>query len=40
MCLYIISYHLDVICFSEQIVWHMYMCMCVYVHISAHVNLL
>lgn len=40
MLLYRITYHLDVICFSEQIVWHVHMCMCVYVHISAHVNLL
>lgn len=40
MLLYIISYHLNVICFSGQIVWHRHMCMCVYVHISAHVNLL
>lgn len=40
MLLYIISYHLDVICFSEQIVWHVHMCMCVYVHISTQVNLL
>lgn len=40
MCLYIVSYHLDVICFSEQIVWHVQMCRWVYVHIPAHVNLL
>lgn len=29
MFLCIISNHLDVICFSEQIVWHVHMCMCV-----------
>lgn len=41
---YIISYHLDVICFSEQIVWHVHMCMCVFkctfVPMFSFVNLL